>query len=112
VVQKILCSLGWAFLLVAVALVAAALGNSKIADSLLWRFEAFEKYPGLTQRAFEQSIHKQNLYAKQHLKSGTPLFFSDSHLQLIPPEATLWAANFSIGGQTIRRVKDSHDEDS
>jgi lysophospholipase L1-like esterase len=107
VVKKIFCSLGWAFLLVAIALVAAALGNSNIADTLLWRFEAFEKYPGLTQRAFEQRIHKQNLYAEQHLKSGTPLFFGDSHLQLIPPEATPWAANFAIGGQTIKSVIDS-----
>jgi lysophospholipase L1-like esterase len=107
VVKKIFCGVGWAFLLVVIALVAAALGNSNIADSLLWRFESFEKYPGLTQRAFEQRIHKQNLYAEQHLKSGTPLFFGDSHLQLIPPEATLWAANFAIGGQTIKRVIES-----
>jgi hypothetical protein len=107
VVKKIFCGVGWAFLLLTVALVAAALGNSNIANSLLWRFESFEKYPGLTQRAFEQRIHKQNMYAEQYLKSDTPLFFGDSHLQLIPPEATLWAANFAIGGQTIKRMIDS-----
>ncbi len=106
-VKKIFCSVGWAFLLVAFALVAAALSNSNIADRLLWRFESFEKYPGLTQRAFELRIHKQNLYAEQYLKPGTPLFLGDSHLQLIPQEATLWAANFAIGGQTITSVIES-----
>jgi lysophospholipase L1-like esterase len=90
-----------------VAAIAFALKNANLADSLLWRFESFENQPSLTQRAFEQRIQKQNLYAEQYLKLGTPLLLGDSHLQLIPPEATIWAANFAIGGQTLKRVIDS-----
>jgi hypothetical protein len=107
VLKKFICSLGWVLFLAAVVLVVVALGNSNLADSLLWRFESFEKHPGLSQRAFEHRVHMQNLYTEQHLKSGTPLFLGDSHLQLIPPEATLWAANFAIGGQTLKRAINS-----
>jgi lysophospholipase L1-like esterase len=106
-IKKFFDRLGWVLFLLVFAIIAGALSNSNLADGLLWRFESFEKQPSLTQRAFEQRIQKQNLYEEQYLKRGTPLLLGDSHLQFIPQDATLWAANFAIGGQTLKRVIDS-----
>jgi lysophospholipase L1-like esterase len=97
-------SLGWVLFIILVALIASALSNPNLADNLLWRFELSERQPSLTQRSFEHRMQKHSLYVEQGLKLGTPLFFGDSHLQLIPPDGSRWAANFGIGGQTMKRM--------
>ncbi len=87
-------------------LAAAALFSPRIADGLAWRFEKLERFPSLSQRSFEVRMERYFLWFENFIEPTTAVFFGDSHLQLIPPEATRWAANFAVNGQPISRMID------
>jgi hypothetical protein len=102
--KTIFLGAGWVLLLGAIAVIAFATVNPKLADALLWRFESLEKSPTSSQRLFEFITNRHNRYIEQYLPEGIPVFLGDSHLQLIPPQKTTWAANFAIGGQRMKQI--------
>jgi hypothetical protein len=99
-------SLGWLLFLGCIALAAAVLYSPRIADGLLWRLEKLERVPSISQRSFELRMERYFLWFEQYVEPNKVVFFGDSHLQLIPPASTDWAANFAVNGQTINRMID------
>jgi hypothetical protein len=99
-------SLGWLLFLGCVALAAAALYSPRVTDGLLWRFERLEREPSITQRSFELRMERYFLWFENFVEPNKAVFFGDSHLQLIPPASTDWAANFAVNGQPISRMID------
>jgi hypothetical protein len=99
-------SLGWLLFFGCIALASAALYSPRVTDGLLWRFERLERIPSLTQRSFELRMERYFLWFENFIEPNKAVFFGDSHLQLIPPGSTEWAANFAVNGQPISRMID------
>lgn len=91
--------------LLAVALFGVAvLASPGLAERLLWRVDAWQPRPTLSQRVYERRLLAHQLAQDQRLPAGAVLLFGDSHLQSLP--AGLWplAHNFAIGGESAERL--------
>jgi hypothetical protein len=99
-------SLGWFLFFVCISIIAAALFSPRVADGILWRFENYERVPNLTQRSLEDRMFRYFLWIENFREPNQSIFFGDSHLQMIPPNSTMWASNFAVGGQPISRMID------
>jgi hypothetical protein len=95
---------GWILFFGCIAVFISALLSPRVADGLLWRIEKLERTPSMGQRAFEVRMERYFLWFEQFLEADKVVFFGDSHLQLIPPASTEWAANFAVNGQPISRM--------
>lgn len=91
-------------LLLLAALGAAVALSPGLAERLLWRVEAWQARPTLSQRIYERRLLAHQLAQDALLPPGALLFFGDSHLQALPLERWRGAHNFAIGGESAQRL--------
>mgnify|MGYP001184990969 CR=1 FL=1 len=104
------CWLGLSTILVLgvvlVLLLAALASSAWMTDGLLWRFEALEKSPRLSQRAHERLALGLHRTQDALIAPGTVLLFGDSHLAALPVSLLGRAHNFALGGLSAGRLAD------
>lgn len=98
----LLATLGTTALAVLAALAVAR--SPGLSESLLWRADAWQPPPSLTQRVFERRLTVHQLDQDRLLPSGAVLFFGDSHLSILPAGGIFQAYNFAIGGESAQRL--------
>lgn len=84
-------------------------GSARLSDALLWRVEAWQSAPTVSQRIFERRTIAHQLSLDRLVPPGSLLFFGDSHLQALPVGGLAQAYNFAIGGETAQRLNERLD---
>ena len=93
-----------AALLLLAGLGAAVALSPGLAERLLWRVEAWQARPTLSQRIYERRLLAHQLAQDARLPAGALLVFGDSHLQALPLGHWPGAHNFAIGGESAERL--------
>lgn len=77
-----------------------------VSEALLWRVDALQPLPSLTQRVFERRLTAHQLGQDRLVPASAVLFFGDSHVSSLPLGGLRQAYNFAIGGESAHRLVD------